>query len=332
MKMTMPLVLATVGNTDAHKPDYQKMWSDFKIAHAKSYDSNGAEEARFAIFRTNVDDIEVTNAQKLGYKLGMNLFGDLTVQEIVEQYTGARPTGPSFPGKDLGLHAAANVTLPDSIDWVAKGKVTRVKNQGHCGSCWAFSSTGALESAYAIASGNMPSLSEQQLVDCHVGNGCSGGWPYNSFRYAETHAICSESEYPYTGQDGSCHASSCTGLKQGLVTGYKTVQRTENDLLSAVVNGPVSITVEVAGGFARYSSGVLSGGCSGQINHAVLAVGYGSEDGTKYWKVKNSWGPSWGMNGYVLLQRGSGGQGAYCVLQDSPTYPVMSSVLSGIVV
>lgn len=155
MKMTMPLVLATVGNTDAHKPDYQKMWSDFKIAHAKSYDSNGAEEARFAILRTNVDDIEVTNAQKLGYKLGMNLFGDLTVQEIVEQYTGARPTGPSFPGKDLGLHAAANVTLPDSIDWVAKGKVTRVKNQGHCGSCWAFSSTGALESAYAIASGNI---------------------------------------------------------------------------------------------------------------------------------------------------------------------------------
>merc|ERR1711964_51325 len=144
-----------------------------------------------------------------------------------------------------------NEALPDSVDWTAQGKVTSVKNQGHCGSCWAFSSTGALESANAIATGSMVSLSEQQ-VDCHVGNGCSGGWPYNSFRYAESTAMCTESEYPYTARDGSCHANSCTGLKRGAVTGYKSVAKSESDLRSAVAKGPVSITVQAGGGMSRY--------------------------------------------------------------------------------
>jgi len=255
----------------------------------------------------------------------VNQFADLTDQEVVEQYTGVQGPAPLFEGPYLGEHVVTDQALPDSVDWTAQGKVTPVKNQGHCGSCWAFSSTGALESATMIATGTMVSLSEQQLVDCHVGNGCSGGWPYNSFRYAESTAMCTESEYPYTARDGSCHANSCTGLKRGAVTGYKSVAKIESDLRSAVAKGPVSITVQAGGGMSRYKSGVLSGGCSGQINHAVLAVGYGILDGKQYWKVKNSWGSNWGMDGYFLLQRGSGGQGAYCVLQDSPTYPVVAS-------
>merc|ERR1711862_539147 len=193
--------------------------------------------------------------------------------------------------------------LADAVDWTTKGAVTPVKNQGQCGSCWSFSTTGALEGAYEIASGNLVSLSEQQFVDCDkVDSGCSGGLMDNGFNFAKSNALCTEASYPYKAKGGTCAASSCTvGLAKGAVTGYKDVSAdSESAMISAVTQQPVSIAIEADKSvFQLYKSGVLQSTCGSQLDHGVLLVGYGTEDGKDYWKVKNSWGSSWGDAGYV---------------------------------
>merc|ERR1711948_208827 len=169
------------------------------------------------------------------------------------------------------------------VDWTTKGAVTPVKNQGQCGSGWSFSTTGALEGAYEIASGNLVSLSEQQFVDCDkVDSGCSGG---------------------------------LMGVSPD----------SESAMMSAVSQQPVSIAIEADKSvFQLYKSGVLQSSCGSSLDHGVLLVGYGTEDGTDYWKVKNSWGSSWGDAGYVKLLRGKGGSGE-CGLLKQASYPVVSS-------
>ena len=203
-----------------------------------------------------------------------------------------------------------------------------MKNQGQCGSCWAFSTTGSLEGAWFIATGDLSPLSEQQLVDCDtVDSGCNGGLMDNGFAFAEKNAMCTEDSYSYTARKGTCKASSCTvGLAQGSVTGYKDVSTdSEQALMSAVAQQPVSIAIEAdQSSFQSYSSGVLTASCGTKLDHGVLAVGYGTDVGTDYWKVKNSWGSSWGEQGYVRLQRGKGGAGECGLLAGPPSYPVVS--------
>lgn len=281
------------------------------------------------IFEMNLELIKAENAKDLGFSLGVNQFSDLLVEEWSSQYFGVRRPANLFgAATNLGVHTWNNETLPSSVDWTQKGAVTAVKNQGQCGSCWSFSTTGSLEGANFIASNKLVSFSEQQFVDCDkVDSGCQGGLMDNAFEYAEKAALCTESSYPYKARGGSCKASSCTvGLNKGSVTGYKDVGHTEQDLMSAVAQQPVSIAIEADKAiFQQYKSGVLSGLCGAQLDHGVLLVGYGT-DATHgdYWKVKNSWGESWGDAGYVLLKRGKGGTGE-CGLLSQPSYPKVSA-------
>jgi len=231
-------------------------------------------------------------------------------------------------GKRLGTHVYSGSSLPSSVDWTTEGAVTGVKNQGQCGSCWSFSATGALEGAYEIATGTLVSISEQQLVDCSTKNsGCSGGLMDYAFEYMESNDMCTEASYSYTGSAGSCEATSCsTGIKAGTVTGYYDVEAdSEEALMEAVSQQPVSVAIEAdQSAFQLYSSGVLTATCGTNLDHGVLVVGYGELDGTKYWKVKNSWGSSWGLDGYVLIERGAGSAGE-CGILGQPSYPQLST-------
>merc|ERR1711964_898699 len=220
--------------------------------------------------------------------------------------------------------------IADSVDWVAKGAVTPVKNQGQCGSCWAFSTTGSAEGAYQIATGKLLSFSEQELVDCagSYGNqGCNGGLMDDGFKYLKAKGDEKEASYAYTAKTGTCNSakqSAADGVAAGAVTGLNDVTpQSCADLMAAVQKGPVSVAIEAdQSGFQHYSSGVFSGTCGTQLDHGVLVVGYGTDSGKDYWKVKNSWGATWGQKGYILMAKGTKGKEGQCGIAHQPSYPV----------
>merc|ERR1711981_188966 len=256
------------------------------------------------------------------YWLGLNEFADLTWDEFAATHLGYKE-GPRFG--DLPKVPFPNITdVADSIDWVAKGAVTPVKNQKHCGSCWAISATGALEGAYFVASGKLVSLSEEDLVQCDHGgdHGCQGGLMDNAFRFVEKNGISSEADYPYTsggGVTGSCNG----GLEHRpavTIKSYTDVPRgDENALKAAVSKQPVSVAIEADQYvFQHYGGGILDNpGCGRHLDHGVLVVGYGTDNGKEYWKVKNSWGASWGEQGYIRMVRNKD----QCGIASEPSYP-----------
>lgn len=296
-------------------------------------------ESRFDAFKANSLLIQQENAKNGGVRLGINQFSDMTWEEFSKTHLGLIKVGRTWgETPHLGEHTYSGAPLPDSVDWTANGAVTPVKDQKSCGSCWAFSTTGSLEGALEIASGTLVPLSEQQFVDCagQFGNaGCGGGLMDEAFDYAKQAAICTEESYPYMAADGSCKASSCTaGIQAGGVTGYKDVTKEDvNALMEAVAQQPVSVGIEADGYyFQHYQSGVLSQPCGENLDHGVLLVGYGSDNGQDYWKVKNSWGPSWGEGGYVRF--GRGGQEppwGECGIQEQASYPIVSASLDAVV-
>jgi len=228
-------------------------------------------------------------------------------------------------------------SLPASIDWTTKGAVTPVKDQGQCGSCWSFSTTGALEGAYAIKNSKLVSFSEQQLVDCDsIGNGgrdhgCNGGLMDNAFSWiSKNNGLCLEADYPYvsgiTQKAGTC-VKSCSNVKGSDVANFVDVESASDLAFStALAQQPVSVAIEAdQREFQLYKSGVFTGACGTNLDHGVLAVGYGSENGVEYYKVKNSWSTTWGDKGYIRLGKGASynsGKGQCGILLEA-SYPLV---------
>jgi C1A family cysteine protease len=305
-------------------------WEAFKAEYGKFYNGNEEEAKRHEIFNANVEFIKAENAKGYSYTLGVGPFADLTAEEFKATRLGYKKEESDSPVFDT--HKWQGEELADAVDWTTKGAVTQVKDQGQCGSCWAFSTTGALESGYEIASGQLVSLSEQQYVDCDglPNLGCMGGMMGSALKWAEKNDICTESSYQYTAHGGvlsSCKSSGCTvGLKSGSVTGVKNLNGcTDADLKSAVQQQPISIAIEADQTiFQHYTGGVITGSCGKNTDHGVLLVGYGTDGGNDYWKVKNSWGASWGESGFVRLVQGKN----QCGINSGPNYPVFSASVS----
>lgn len=292
----------------------------------KTYSGVTEQHYRESIFNENVKKINEHNADgRYTYTLGLNQFADLTASEFKEQYVTGGYNRSHPRSVNYTTYATA---LPTSVDWTQKGAVTPVKNQGQCGSCWAFSTTGSVEGAHFIANKSLVSLSEQQLVDCSSpeGNqGCNGGLMDYAFQYIiDNKGITSEADYPYTAVDGTCKKNQ---KAYATISSFVDVQTNSDEaLMTAVVQQPVSVAVEAdQNSFQLYSGGVMTAACGTNLDHGVLVVGYGTDAGQDYYKVKNSWGETWGEAGYIRLGRGAsynGGAGQCGILMD-PSYPVV---------
>ena len=369
LSFLMMASVATAGNLRNSFSDKFEQWvRDFQV----TINDNEHKEHLFVNWVKNDKMIDVTNARNLTYSLGHNHFSGMDSNEFseymgfqdnantlgshininklkerlaevkclkscVDEYDSASKLSTITCVKDciqekVGLSMN---NLPESVDWVKAGAVTPVKNQGQCGSCWSFSTTGALEGAYFNTYGTLPSFSEQQLVDCDNRKnggkdmGCNGGLMDNAFTWIEKNGgLCSEDDYPYTSGDtktaGTCQ-TTCDVVDNSVVTTFTDVHPSNDvDMMTALSKQTVSIAIEAdQQAFQLYKSGVFTGTCGTNLDHGVLTVGYGTLDGQDYYKVKNSWGGTWGDEGYILLGRGdefNKGQGQ-CGMLLQASYP-----------
>lgn len=305
---------------------YKTRFEQYKKDMAKIYKTPTEESAAFDAWKTNDDIIRESNSNtSLTFKLGHNAYSDMTNKDF-KAMLGFHPNPHASRPRNVDYTLGQRVKdTPDSIDWSELGAVTPIKNQEQCGSCWAFSTTGSVEGAYYIATKHLISLSEQQLVSCDkIDNGCEGGLMDNGFKFAETYGICKEEDYPYISGSGisfQCHGEhgNCTAVVK--VTNYTDVPEKDEDALQvAVASQPVSVAVEAdRSAFQLYKSGIMASPfCGTKLDHGVLIVGYGAGLlGEKYWKVKNSWGATWGEEGFIRLGRGNN----VCGISQQASFP-----------
>jgi cathepsin L len=307
-------------------------WEAYKTQHGKEFSDESLENERMLAFLSSQQHIRHHNKAyengDVNFKLGLNHIADLPFSEYQKLNGYRRIYGDQGRRNSSRFLAPLNVEVPDAVDWRDHGYVTDIKNQGMCGSCWAFSSTGALEGQHKRATGTLVSLSEQNLVDCSTAfgnNGCNGGLMDFAFQYVkENHGIDTEDSYPYKAKQKKCN------FKRGAVgaedTGFVDLPEGDEEQLKVAVatQGPISVAIDAGHrSFQLYKTGVYyEKQCSSeQLDHGVLVVGYGTDQkGGDYWIVKNSWGKEWGMEGFIHIARN---RGNHCGIASKASYPLV---------
>ncbi|CAH2085098.1 unnamed protein product [Euphydryas editha] len=325
-------VLVAVNTRDLFK-DIQEEWDNFKLEHDKSYESAEEERNRMMMFLVNKYRVykhnQLFERGQVTFRLGLNKYSDMSHEEFVRTMNGFKNTA----NEHLDKHGAtfippANVVVPQHVDWRSEGAVTGVKDQGKCGSCWAFSATGALEGQHFRKTQSLVWLSEQNLIDCTLSynnSGCTRGFMNNAFMYIrENGGIDTETTYPYEAVVNKCRYDPNNAATSDV--GFVNILKGDEEELKQVVAtvGPVSVAVDASQeSFQLYSSGVYydSKCSSNNQTHAMLVVGYGRDiAGGDYWIVKNSWGLSWGELGYMQLARN---RNNHCGIASSASYPLV---------
>nr|ACG38442.1 cysteine protease 1 precursor [Zea mays] len=313
------------------EPEARTLYELWLAEHGRAYNALGERDRRFRVFWDNLRFVDAHNerAAEHGFRLGMNQFADLTNDEFRAAYLGARIPAARRRGTAVGeryRHGGGAEELPESVDWREKGAVAPVKNQGQCGSCWAFSAVSSVESVNQIVTGEMVTLSEQELVECSTdgGNsGCNGGLMDAAFDFIiKNGGIDTEGDYPYKAVDGKCDINR-ENAKVVSIDGFEDVpENDEKSLQKAVAHQPVSVAIEAGGReFQLYKAGVFSGTCTTNLDHGVVAVGYGTENGKDYWIVRNSWGAKWGEDGYIRMERNVNATTGKCGIAMMASYP-----------
>ncbi|KAG0528037.1 hypothetical protein BDA96_06G284200 [Sorghum bicolor] len=326
---------AVGGGMTRTEAQVRAMYDQWMARHGKAASNAlGEHDRRFRAFWDNLRFVDAHNARAgaRGYRLGINRFADLTNAEFRAAYlsAGARNGTATAATGERYRHDGVEA-LPEFVDWRQKGAVAPVKNQGQCGSCWAFSAVGAVEGINQIVTGELVTLSEQELVDCSKNGqngGCDGGMMDDAFAFIVGNGgIDTDKDYPYTARDGKCDVAKRSRHVVS-IDGFEGVPRNdEKSLQKAVAHQPVAVAIEAGGReFQLYQSGVFTGRCGTSLDHGVVAVGYGTEadGGRDYWLVRNSWGADWGEGGYIRMERNVGARAGKCGIAMEASYPVKS--------
>jgi len=319
MKIILTIFLAAfLGSSLGSSAEILREFSDFKVKFNKVYKDNAEERYRLGVFSHNLRAVNDHNRGQSSYTRAINQFSDLTQEEFEATYLGGYKR-LEMPERGVERSEAVRTRdLPSSVDWRDRSAVTAIKDQGSCGSCWAFAATEQIESYTAIASGELIELSTQQMTSCTPNplacggtGGCQGSTPPLGYNYVQLFGQIAESDYPYvsgsTSQSEECQYDLSSLSPVAAITGYNNLPSNNQEaVMEHIANvGPLAISV-AASSWSSYGGGIYSG-CSYdsniRMNHGVQLVGYGSEEGQDYWIVRNSWGSSWGEDGYIRLLR-----------------------------
>jgi len=304
MRVVSLFLTLAVASSVLTSPEFES----FKKTHGKTY-TGEEHEYRFSVFTETLKTIEERNAFGEA-KHAVNKFADLTPEEFKAMYLGYRPKKNGFRVEaDIPL---TNITAAKSIDWRSHSPsiLTAVKNQGQCGSCWAFSATEQIETDVAIATGKLLTLSPQQITSCDKTDlGCNGGNTETAYEYVvKAKGIEPNADYPYTsgkkGKTGTCKFTKSDVSAK--ITGYKTIssnKRGEAKMMTQIANSPISVCVD-AETWQTYDSGIVGKSCGASLDHCVQAVGYQASGKKPYWIVRNSWAADWGEKGYIYVEAG----------------------------